>query len=94
MLNTVMRKVEVTGDGVRQGDVLEVGGLLHRVREVCELRGRRRRLQFENGDVYVLGSLLVITVARAYGARTTVGHLHAQEVGRLSSDTTLQEDFG
>ncbi len=95
MLMVVMRRIEVTGDGVRRGDVVEVGGLLHRVRDVLELRGRRKRLEFEDGNVYVLGPSVPITVAREYDVRGAFIHSQVpDEAQRHRGDATLQRDFG
>ncbi|EST23167.1 hypothetical protein N566_25985 [Streptomycetaceae bacterium MP113-05] len=93
MLKAIMRKVEVTGDGVRRGDVVEVGGLLHRVRDVRELRGRRKRLEFEDGNAYVLGPCIVITVARVYDARG-VARVRADVHRGHAGNNTLRDDFG
>jgi hypothetical protein len=93
MLKAIMRKVEVTGDGVRRGDVVEVGGLLHRVRDVRELRGRRKRLEFEDGNAYVLGPSIVITVARVYDARE-IAHARAERHRGHGGNTSLRDDFG
>ncbi len=65
-----MRSVEVLPARVRRGDVIAVGGVPHRVRDVRELRGRRRRLEFEDGNVFVLGPWVTIRVRRE---RTAAG---------------------
>jgi hypothetical protein len=70
--------VTTTGDGVRPGDVIIVGGIPHAVQDVRELAGSRKRLQFADGNAYVLGRSLTIEVMRtpapAYGRlRTTHG---------------------
>lgn len=63
-MQRVMQTLEVMPDGVRRGDLIAVGGIPHRVRDVRELRGRRKRLEFEDGNVFVLGPWVAITVAR------------------------------
>ncbi|MDX6757949.1 hypothetical protein SIN09_00430 [Streptomyces sp. F8] len=63
-MQRVMQTLEVMPDGVRRGDVIAVGGIPHRVRDVRELRGRRKRLEFEDGNVFVLGPWVAVKVAR------------------------------
>ncbi len=58
------QSLEVTADGIQRGDVVAVGGIPHRVVDVRELRGRRKRLEFENGNVYLLQPWVSITVVR------------------------------
>ena len=40
-----MRIVSVTADGIRRGDVIDVGGIPHTVCDVREVGGRRKRLE-------------------------------------------------
>lgn len=94
MLKPFMRKLQVTGDDVERGDVVEVGELLHRVRHVLDLEGGRRRLEFEDGNAYVLEAGVLITVARAFDAGSMVGESSGTDVLRRAGNTGLQEDFG
>ena len=55
-----------TGDGIRPGDVIAVGGIPHAVEDVRELAGSRKRLQFADGNAYVLGRSMTIEVTRTY----------------------------
>lgn len=59
-----MRTLEVTGDGVRVGDVIAVGGLPHVVSDVRRVRPGRRRLESEDGNAHVLGRGRLIRVVR------------------------------
>lgn len=63
-MQRAMQTLEVMPDGVRRGDVIAVGGIPHRVRDVRELRGRRKRLEFEDGNVFVLGPWVAVMVSR------------------------------
>ncbi|WP_405683938.1 hypothetical protein [Streptomyces sp. NBC_00057] len=63
----VAQSLKVTADGIQCGDVLAAGGVPHRVVDVRELQGRRKRLEFENGNVYVLQPWVSITVVRERG---------------------------
>ncbi|GGZ23685.1 hypothetical protein [Streptomyces avidinii] len=63
-MQRLMQTLEVMPDEVRRGDVIAVGGIPHRVRDVRELRGRRKRLEFEDGNVFVLGPWVAIKVSR------------------------------
>ncbi|GAA2932461.1 hypothetical protein GCM10020221_30290 [Streptomyces thioluteus] len=58
--------VTVTGDGVRVGDVVAIGGIPHRVRDVRCVLPARTRLEFEDGNAYVVGRSHPIEVSRAY----------------------------
>ncbi|KNB49645.1 hypothetical protein [Streptomyces caatingaensis] len=58
--------VTVTGDGVRVGDVVAIGGIPHRVRDVRCVLPARTRLEFEDGNAYVVGRSHPIEVARAF----------------------------
>ncbi|MET7615856.1 hypothetical protein [Streptomyces sp. NPDC005408] len=60
-----MQIVSVTADGVRRGDVIAVGGIPHTVCDVREVSGRRKRLEFADGNAYVLGARVAIRVTRA-----------------------------
>ncbi|GGP90511.1 hypothetical protein [Streptomyces roseolilacinus] len=64
MSRLTVRTVEVTGDQVRVGDVIAVGGLPHTVSDVRQVRPDRRRLEFEDGNAYVLGRGRSIRVVR------------------------------
>jgi hypothetical protein len=54
----------VTGDAVHRGDVISVGGIAHQVRDIREVHPQRKRLEFEDGNVYVLGVRVTIKVTR------------------------------
>ncbi|GAA0422908.1 hypothetical protein [Streptomyces luteireticuli] len=56
--------VTVAGDGVRVGDVVSVGGIPHRVKDVRCVFPARARLEFEDGNVYVVGRSHPIEVSR------------------------------
>lgn len=56
--------VTVTGDGVLVGDVITVGGIPHVVRDVRGVQPARKRVEFEDGNAYVLGRHHPIEVAR------------------------------
>lgn len=66
MSDPLIQTLTVTGDGVYRGDVIAVGGIPHRVRDVREVYPRRRRLEFEDGNAYVLGAGVTIEVTRTY----------------------------
>ncbi|MDT9683264.1 hypothetical protein RND61_14460 [Streptomyces sp. TRM76323] len=69
MPGLMVRTLEVTGDQVRVGDVITVGGLPHTVSGVRQVRPDRRRLEFEDGNAYVLGRGRAIRVVRTYAER-------------------------
>jgi hypothetical protein len=58
----------VAGDQVRIGDVINVGGIPHRIRDMREVYPRRRRLEFDDGNAYVLAVTRTIEVTRTYVA--------------------------
>ncbi|WP_228979915.1 hypothetical protein [Streptomyces sp. DH12] len=64
MSRLTVRTLEVTGDGVRVGDVIAVGGVPHTVGDVRQVLPDRRRLEFEDGNAYVLGRARTIRVVR------------------------------
>lgn len=64
----VIRQLTVTGAGVRVGDVVTVGGIPHRVRDMREVYPGRRWLGFDDGNAYVLGVSRTIEVTRAFVA--------------------------
>ncbi|QIK06147.1 hypothetical protein G7Z12_09035 [Streptomyces sp. ID38640] len=66
----------MTADGIQCGDVVAVGGIPHRVVDVRELQGRRKRLEFENGNVYVLQPWVSLTVVREGGGGGAVRDRH------------------
>lgn len=66
MSDPLIHTLTVTGDGVYRGDVIAVGGIPHRVRDVREVYPRRRRLEFEDGNAYILGAAVPIEVIRTY----------------------------
>ncbi|URM89956.1 hypothetical protein LUW75_08130 [Streptomyces sp. MRC013] len=70
MSRLTVRTVEVTGDQVRVGDVIAVGGLPHTVSDVRQVRPDRRRLEFEDGNAYVLvrGRLIQVVRTSPYAA--------------------------
>ncbi|MEU9498485.1 hypothetical protein [Streptomyces sp. NPDC048196] len=61
-MQRVTQTLEVMPDGVRRRDVIAVGGIPHRVRDVRELREWRKRL--EDGNVFVLGRWATVKVSR------------------------------
>ncbi|MFD0266006.1 hypothetical protein ACFVGY_05325 [Streptomyces sp. NPDC127106] len=67
------RRVEVTADGVQRGDLITVGGAPLRVVDARELQGGRKRLEFENGNVYVLQPRTSLTVVREQGGGEPAG---------------------
>ncbi|MEV6163409.1 hypothetical protein AB0L71_16020 [Streptomyces sp. NPDC052052] len=69
VVQTVARNVVVTGDGVRVGDVISVGGTPHTVCDVRGVQPDRKRLEFEDGNVYVLGRSRPVRVVRMQPAR-------------------------
>ena len=66
MAQEIVQTVTTTGDGIRPGDVIAVGGIPHAVENVRELVGSRKRLQFADGNGYVLGRSMTIEVTRIY----------------------------
>ncbi|WP_431044021.1 hypothetical protein ACQUSR_20405 [Streptomyces sp. P1-3] len=56
----------VPADSIRTRDVISVGGIPHTVADVRELPGNRKRLQFEDGNAYVIGRSVLIEVTRVY----------------------------
>ncbi|MDG9703837.1 hypothetical protein [Streptomyces sp. DH37] len=58
--------ITVTGQEVRTGDVIAVGGNDHTVRNIRRLQNRRVALEFEDGNRYVLGEDRPIEVRRSY----------------------------
>ncbi|MBL1118831.1 hypothetical protein JK364_41690 [Streptomyces sp. 110] len=66
MPDPLVQTVTVTGDRVRPGDVIAVGGIPHAVEDVRELVGNRKRLQFADGNAYVLGRSITVEVTRTY----------------------------
>ncbi|WP_411144724.1 hypothetical protein [Streptomyces sp. x-80] len=76
MTNTITRALTLLGGEVRINDLIDVGGNLHRVVDVrAILAGGRRRLQFADGNAYVLGD----------GARIKVTRTIAPARGRLNA---------
>ncbi|MCK7624607.1 hypothetical protein MUU72_16120 [Streptomyces sp. RS10V-4] len=59
----------VPGAEVRPGDLVAVGGIPHTVVDTRELGGFRKRLQFADGNAYVLARTALIEVARPHGPR-------------------------
>ncbi|WKX70062.1 hypothetical protein [Streptomyces sp. XD-27] len=64
MPDPILTIVTVTGDTVRTGDVIAIGGIPHRVATMLDVPGSRKRLQFEDGNAYVMPRSAVIDVAR------------------------------
>lgn len=64
MTETFVRTVTTTGAAVRPGDVISVGGIHHTVDDVRELPRARKRLQFADGNAYVLTRTTSIVVTR------------------------------
>lgn len=48
------------------GDVITVGGIPHTVRDVRGVLSARKRLEFEDGNAYVVGRSHPIEVSRVY----------------------------
>ncbi|GAA2730693.1 hypothetical protein GCM10010360_12640 [Streptomyces nogalater] len=69
MTQEIVHTVTVTGDHVRRGDVISVGGIPHAVADVREVGGQRKLLQFEDGNAYVLSRAVIIEVTRVYVPR-------------------------
>lgn len=66
MPDPLVQTVTIAADSVRPRDVITVGGIPHTVADVRELAGRRKRLQFEDGNAYVVGRSRLIEVTRVY----------------------------
>lgn len=71
MSQEIVQTVTITGDSVRRGDVISVGGIPHVVADVREVNGRRKLLRFEDGNTYVLPRVMTIEVTRVYIPRRT-----------------------
>ncbi|MFF2813172.1 hypothetical protein ACFVT2_39630 [Streptomyces sp. NPDC058000] len=61
----------VRGAEVRPRDVVSIGGNPHTVIDTRELAGFRKRLQFADGNAYVLARTALIEVSRPYVAQHT-----------------------
>ncbi|MEU7178695.1 MULTISPECIES: hypothetical protein [Streptomyces] len=68
MTHTITRAITVLGSEVRINDIIEVGGNLHRIVDVRAIHGTRRRLQFADGNAYILGCSMRIGITRAFAA--------------------------
>jgi hypothetical protein len=72
--------VEVTGDAVQVGDVLEIGGLPHAVADIRAIHGpdgrHRRRLAFADGNAYFGAPGTLLTVIREYRPRPAAALAH------------------
>ncbi|MFE7117406.1 hypothetical protein ACFU99_18530 [Streptomyces sp. NPDC057654] len=66
MPDPLVQTVTIAADSVRPRDVVTVGGIPHVVADVRELAGRRKRLEFEDGNAYVVGRSVHIEVTRVY----------------------------
>ena len=77
MTAPLIETARVTGDAVQPGDIITVGGLPHTVIDVRELANHRKRLQFADGNAYVLGPSVPIEVMRVYPPRH--GSLHTPQ---------------
>ncbi|CAM5285393.1 hypothetical protein [Streptomyces fumanus] len=69
MSQEIVQTVTTTGDSVRRGDVISVGGIPHVVADVREVHGRRKLLRFQDGNAYVLPRAMTIEVTRVYTPR-------------------------
>jgi hypothetical protein len=83
MPDTVV-KATVTGDSVRVGDGVTVGGIPHRVVDVCEVPGNRKRLQFADGNSYVMARHMRIDITRAADPSDHRPHIVRRPGGSLS----------
>ncbi|MGW7516630.1 hypothetical protein ACWGJ2_13660 [Streptomyces sp. NPDC054796] len=66
MLSPLVRTLTVLASDLRPGDVIAVGGIPHRVRDVREVYPARKRVEFEDGNAYVLARTRTIDVTRRY----------------------------
>ncbi len=66
MFDPLIRTIVVNGTDIRVGDVVAVGGIPHRIRELGEVYPSRKKLTFEDGNTYVLGKLHTIEVTRRF----------------------------
>ncbi|MCQ8832752.1 hypothetical protein [Streptomyces malaysiensis] len=66
MAREIVHSVTITGDSIRPGDVISVGGIPHAVADVREIAGNRKRLQFVDGNAYFLPRSLTIEVTRIF----------------------------
>ncbi|MGW3293542.1 hypothetical protein ACWC9S_06220 [Streptomyces xiamenensis] len=66
MFEPLIRTIVVNGSDVRVGDVVSMGGIPQRVRELRELMPSRKKLIFEDGNAYILGKFLTIEVTRLH----------------------------
>lgn len=69
MAQEIVQTITTTGDSVRRGDVISVGGIPHVVADVRGVGGQRKLLRFEDGNTYVLSRAMIIEVARVYTPR-------------------------
>lgn len=63
--------VTITGDGIRINDVISVGGIPHAVADMRDVSPNCKRLQFQDGNAYVLPRSMAIEVTRVVMPRRT-----------------------